>query len=155
MGSRYRVSEKNRYTWFFFAVIFMLYHIGKPTFQIPYLDLLKGIYTKKSISNLAQNFNYSFFKKATNIFSCGPYFGIFGMPNVPNLLLQDSISIGAANIFHRKKRNLKSDHALKSYSNFKVATSLSSAAKADFLHNTNRTEKNARFSKNICHFIIH
>ena len=146
-ATNYRVSEKNRYTWFFFACLFIFNYFTKPTYWIPHSDPLKGIHTQKYIYYLAIILNYDLFKKATKKISCGPYFGIFGMPNVPNPIFWHCESIEQANTFQREKRNLKSNNALKSYSSFKVTTSPSSAAKSDFLHNTNRTKKNERISK--------
>ena len=151
----YRVSEKNRYTWFFMAVPLRLCYLAKLSHWIPNLNPLQSIHTQKYICFLANFLSYSPFKKLTIFFSCGPHFGIFGMPNVPNLIFLHCQLIVPANIVHRKKRNQKSDHASKSYSVFKVVTSQSSAAINDFFHNTDRTEKNDQILKNGYKSTIH
>ena len=69
-SSTSRVSEKNRYTWFFMAVPLRLCYLAKLSHWIPNLNPLQSIHTQKYICFLANFLSYSPFKKLTIFFSC-------------------------------------------------------------------------------------
>ena len=128
------VREKSIHLVFLCCLIYALFYYTTDLFDTSFRPSWRC--KEKYICNVAKK--YGFFKKSHEI---------FGMPNVPSLIVWHCKSIELANIFHRKNRNKKSDHALQSYSILKEATSPSSAAISDFFHNTNHTEKNDQISK--------